>query len=201
MSNAKANEAKSNETKPKKMVSRNVAIALGIISIVLLIGLVGAILNYTSIISGKDNDISTKDSQIQTLTNQKNQTQIWLEGNKTLLNQTQTWLQGNNSIANLTKSTIWADSNVSVQASSEITKNYTANYAGYISVQVGNLSTTGNFYVRVTYSSHGVNYDNQIYVGISGTAVFPVLPASIQISVINQGTAVANATVTIVYYY
>jgi len=173
----------------KKVVSRNVAVALGIISIVFLVGLVGTILNYTSIISGKDNDISTRDSQIQTLTNQKNQLQ--------------TWLQGNNSIANLTASTIWVDSKtVSVQTSSENVWNFTANYAGYISVQVtGNPSTTGNFYVRVTYASHGVNYDNQINVGISGTAVFPVLPASIQIRVGNLGTSVANATVTIMYYY
>jgi predicted PurR-regulated permease PerM len=180
----------------KKVVSRNVAIALVIISIVLLVGLVGAMLNYTSIIGGKD-------SQTQTLTNQKNQLQTWLQGNKTLLNQTQTWLQGNNSIANLTTSTIWvASKNVSIQASSESVWNFTANYAGYISVQVtGNPSTTGNFYVRVTYSSHGVNYDNQIYAGISGTAVFPVLPASIKISIGNLGTAVANATVTMMYYY
>jgi chaperonin cofactor prefoldin len=51
--------------------------------------------NYTSIISGKDNSIVTKDSQIQALTSQKNQLQTWLDGNETLLSQTQTWLDGN----------------------------------------------------------------------------------------------------------
>lgn len=173
----------------KKVVGRNVAVALGIISIVFLVGLVGAILDYASIISGKNNDISTRDSQIQTLTNQKNQLQAWLEAN--------------NSMANLATSTVWVDSKtVSIHASYESVWNFTSNYAGYISVQAtGNPSTTSNFYVRVTYSSHGVNYDNQINVGISGTAVFPVLPASIQIRLGNLGTAVANATVTIVYYY
>jgi hypothetical protein len=45
----------------KKVVNRNVAIALGIIVIILLVGLVGATANYTSIINDKD-------SQIQTLT-------------------------------------------------------------------------------------------------------------------------------------
>jgi len=84
----------------KKIVGRNVAIALGIIAIILLVGLVGAIANYTSIINGKDNTITTKDSQIQTLTNQKNQLQTWLDGNKTLLNQTQTWLNGNLTLIN-----------------------------------------------------------------------------------------------------
>jgi hypothetical protein len=173
----------------KKVVSRNVGIALGIISIVLLVGLVGAILDYTSIISGKDNGISTRDSQIQTLTNQKNRTQ--------------TWLQGNNSIVNLTMSAIWvASENVSIQAGSESVWNFTANYAGYISVQVaGNPPTTGNFYCRATYASHGVNYDNQINAGTSGTAVFPVLPALIRIRVGNVLTVLANATVTIMYYY
>jgi len=79
----------------KKVASRNLAIVLGIIAIILLVGLVGAMANYTSIINGKDNTITTKDSQIQTLTSQKNQLQTWLDGNKTLLNQTQRWLQAN----------------------------------------------------------------------------------------------------------
>jgi predicted PurR-regulated permease PerM len=60
----------------KRVVSRNVAIALGIIVVIVLAGLVGAAANYTSIINDKD-------SQIQTLTNQKNQFQTWLNGNLT----------------------------------------------------------------------------------------------------------------------
>lgn len=69
----------------KKVVSRNVAIMLGVIIIVLLTGLAGAVVNYTSIINGKDNILATKDSQIQTLTNQMIQLQAWLDGNKTVL--------------------------------------------------------------------------------------------------------------------
>jgi predicted PurR-regulated permease PerM len=60
----------------KKVVSRNVAIALGIIVIILLVGLVGALAYYTSLINSKDNTIST-------LTNQNNQLNTWLNGNKT----------------------------------------------------------------------------------------------------------------------
>jgi cell division protein FtsB len=70
----------------EKKSGRTVAIALGIICIVLAVGLVGAVANYTSIISGKDNSIVTKDSQIQTLTSQKNQLQTWLDGNITYYN-------------------------------------------------------------------------------------------------------------------
>jgi len=52
------------KTSEKKVVSRNVAIALGIIVIFVLAGLVGAIANYTSIINAKDKTIASKDSQI-----------------------------------------------------------------------------------------------------------------------------------------
>jgi len=38
----------------KKMIGRNVAIALGIMCVILAVGLVGAITNYTSIINNKD---------------------------------------------------------------------------------------------------------------------------------------------------
>jgi chaperonin cofactor prefoldin len=85
----------------KKVVGRSIAIGIGIICVILLITLVGAVVNYTSIISGKDNSIVTKDSQIQTLTSQKNQLQTWLDGNKTLLTQTQTWLTGNLTLINI----------------------------------------------------------------------------------------------------
>jgi chaperonin cofactor prefoldin len=84
----------------KKVVGRSIAIGIGIICVILLIALVGAVANYTSIISGKDNSMVTKDSQIQTLTSQKNQLQTWLDGNKTLLTQTQTWLTGNLTLIN-----------------------------------------------------------------------------------------------------
>lgn len=70
----------------KKVVSRNVAIALGITCVIIAAGLVGAVANYMSIINKKDNIIATKDSQIQTLTSQKNQLQTWLNENLTLIN-------------------------------------------------------------------------------------------------------------------
>jgi chaperonin cofactor prefoldin len=246
-------------TSEKKVVGRNVAIALGIICIILAVGLVGAVANYTSIISGKDNTIVSKDSQIQTLTSQKNQLQTWLEGNETLLNETQTWLNGNRTllsqtqtwlnanltlidtlntqitnlqdqisdlnsqisslnsqitnlqsqvnnltdIVNLAKSTIWVDDQtISQPASSYTYWTVSASYAGYVSVWV-QTSTTTNTYVRVIYSSHGVNYDHQIGVGTGGTAVFPLLPcSSIEIRVGNTNLiSGATETVTITYHY
>lgn len=67
-------ETKVNE---KKVVGRNVVIALGIICIVLIAGLAGILV----ILNGAN-------SQITSLHNQNQQLQVWLEGNETLLNQT-----------------------------------------------------------------------------------------------------------------
>lgn len=77
----------------KKVVSRNVAIALGIITIIVMASLVGVIANYTSVVSMKDGMISSlnsqllsKDDEIETLVSQKDQVQMWLDGNVTSLN-------------------------------------------------------------------------------------------------------------------
>jgi peptidoglycan hydrolase CwlO-like protein len=67
-------ETKPSETKPKKMVSRNVAIALGIICIILVAGLAGAFAYYlndkNNTISSLNTQISSKDSQISQLNSQ-----------------------------------------------------------------------------------------------------------------------------------
>jgi predicted PurR-regulated permease PerM len=162
-------EPKVNE---RKMVRRSVAIALGIICIILLVGLLGTIVL-----------ISSLNSQVNDLT-------ITL---------------------NLGKSTVWLnDKTVGQPASSYTSWTFSASelsYAGYASVNV-QTSTTGNTYAEVIYSSHGVNYDNQISVGTGATAVFPVLPASsIEIRVGNTNgvypwaSTPATETVTVTYYY
>lgn len=86
-----------------KFVNRNMAIVLGIICIVFLAGLAGVVFNYTSI-------INSKDSQMQILTDQKDQLQTWLDGNTTLLNQGQTWLNGNATLLNRTQT--WLQGNI-----------------------------------------------------------------------------------------
>jgi hypothetical protein len=83
---SKMSETKPSETKPKKMVRRSVAVALGIICIILVAGL-GVVL-YMGYSPTATNSVSSLQDKI-------NQLQSWLDGNKTLLNQTQTWLEGN----------------------------------------------------------------------------------------------------------
>jgi cell division protein FtsB len=100
----------------KKMVSRSVAIALGIVCILLIASLGGAIAYYrmkvndgnnqitsdtntinqlNATIAEQSNTIASLNANITNLTNEENQLKAWLDGNETLLNQTQTWLNGN----------------------------------------------------------------------------------------------------------
>jgi hypothetical protein len=58
------------KTGEKKGASLVVAIALGIVCLILLASLVGAIVNYTSVISEKDSTITAKNSQISSLNSQ-----------------------------------------------------------------------------------------------------------------------------------
>jgi cell division protein FtsL len=77
MSEPKVNETKPSETKSKKMVRRSVAVALGIICIVLIAGFGGAMLHTVTLLNDKNNQIdslntqiSSKDSQISQLNTQ-----------------------------------------------------------------------------------------------------------------------------------
>ena len=112
----KPTETKPTETKPKRMSRKSVAVALGIICILLIAGLGGAVAYYTVKLNDKENQINSANNTISqlnatltvqnstiwslneiitNLTNKENQLQTWLDENETLLNQTQTWLNGN----------------------------------------------------------------------------------------------------------
>lgn len=84
------------ETGTKKIVGRSVAIALGIICILLIASLGGAFAYYTMIIHNKENElgsanntISQLNTNVTNLQNRDKQLQTWLDGNETLLNQIQ----------------------------------------------------------------------------------------------------------------
>jgi len=74
------------ETKPKKMVGRNVAIALGIICLVLLAGLVGGLGYFTQVINDKNNTISSLNSQISQLHSNITDLQTQIEGYNNTIN-------------------------------------------------------------------------------------------------------------------
>jgi peptidoglycan hydrolase CwlO-like protein len=187
----------------EKKSGRTIAIALGIICIVLAVGLVGAVVNYTSIISGKDNTIASKDSEIANKNSQIADKDNTISSLNSQISSLQSQVNDLNNTVNLAKFTVWASNEaVNQPAGSYVHWTRSASYAGYVSVNV-QTSTTTNTYVRVIYSSHGVSYDNQIGVGTGGTAVFPILPASsIEIRVGNSNWFDgASETVSITYYY
>jgi DNA-binding transcriptional ArsR family regulator/cell division protein FtsB len=201
---------KMDETKPKKMVRRSAAIALGIICILLI-----AFIAYFSITG-----ISAQNSY-DTLQNQNKQLQTWLDGNETLLNQTQdnntnlqneidslnsTSLQSevNNmtDILNLDKSTTLYNGTITIVANTlEMTMlEESTPYAGYATVQVS--SPIGEIVtVTAVWDYYPIlRYQNDFNAGSNGTAIFPVLPPGMVVyfSTLNS-TETANVTITYNY--
>ena len=85
------------ETKPKKVVTRNVAVALGTICIILIAGLGATMAYFTMQISSEDNQIASAagtinqlSAKITSLTLELNQLQASLNETETLLNQSLT---------------------------------------------------------------------------------------------------------------
>jgi len=212
-------EKAAEKTSRKRVLGRTAVIALGLVCIVLVAGLVGAIAVYTPRVNNLESQIAEKDNTISSL----NSTVSSLNNTISSLNRTNQVLQNTISQLSLNQSDISALelqiaylSNITQlrvhgllvynqavnQAADANTTIFTnvINYAGYVSVDVQSNSTTT--YVELAYSSHGVNYDNSVTVGTSGTAAFPVLPGSVEIRVGNTETVDSvNATVTATYYY
>jgi len=200
----------------KRFVNRTVVIALGLTCIILAAGLVGSIAvympmvnNLQSQIAERDNMISSLNSTISSLnrTNQVYQNAIsQLSVNQSAMESEIATLTNNTAyLINITQLRVYGllvynqALNQAANANTTIFTNVIY-YAGYVTVAVQSNSTTT--YVELAYSSFGVNYDSRMTVGTSGTAVFPVLPATIEIRVGNT-EAVDNvtATVTATYYY
>jgi cell division protein FtsB len=154
------------ETRPMKMVSRNVAIVLGLICIILI-----ASIAYFTVTS-----ISAKNSY-DNLQNQNRQLQTWLDGNETLLNQTQDNNTNLQNIVNLNESeVVWTESELENYL--RITGDLVLGpfeYAGYISVKI---SATADLSVELNYTFQSLNYSSRVDCGTNGTAIFPVMPSS-----------------------
>jgi hypothetical protein len=159
----------------EKMVSRNVAFALGIVCVLVIVGLGGGMAYYVSVHHHTDSDY---DSFIS-------------------------WNTYLNNVVNLNNSGVWeSNRTVDEPAGAYGSFTYSPNYAGYISVNVES-STSHDTYVEVIYSAYGVNYDNRTHTGFSsGIFVYPVLPtSSLEVRVGNFDTVGATEIVTITYYY
>jgi len=178
-----------------KIVRRSVAIGLGIICIILAVGLVGVFTYYTMTLNNKN---SVYDDYVSNHSH-SNSDYDSLNSQKTNL---QDQVNDLTSTLNLAKSETWVTSQtVSQPAGSYNFWTHSTTYAGYVTVNVES-STTDKTYIEVLWSAHGINYDNRISVGVSGTGVFPVLPSSVEVRVGNSNFMNgATETVTITCHY
>ena len=97
--------------------------------------------------------------------------------------------------------TTWKDAVIAQNRSSYTSWNFSADYAGYVYVYV--YISTPTTWVRVLWTSRGVNYDNQITVGDpQGAAAFPVLPSpNIEVRIGNLDVFNSTEHVTVTYVY
>jgi len=208
----------------KKMVRRSVAIALGIICIILVTAL-GAVtyMGYSPTTTNSVTSLQNQINQLQDTYNNYVASHHHIDSEYDSLQSTynsyvsthrhsdseydalQNQVSDLTNTLNLGKSTVWVnDQTISQPASSYTywTPAFSASYAGYVSVWVQSSSVAGT-HVKAIYSSHGVSFNQEIVVNAGDTAVFPILPSSdIQIEVGN-GNLIngATETVTITYHY
>jgi hypothetical protein len=192
----------------RKMVRRNVAVALGILCIILADGIIGVIAYYTTTLN--DSNASYNDYVLS-----HSYTNYEYSILNSSLNLVRSQVNDLSSIMKLEKTeTVYSHNgviNLPANFSTEPDINeYMLDgdpefglYAGIAYVQVS--STSNETYVDVTYSAQyrSFDYNSQTDVGMNGTVVFPVLPAGVvDIRIALHDTSLrATANVTISYIY
>jgi uncharacterized coiled-coil protein SlyX len=200
----------------KKILSRNAAIAL-VLVLVLLASLVSVIAIYVPMVSNLEAQVAEQNDTISALTTQNSALENALNNTASNLNarianltsqlnsltsQYNDALSSYNDIITLGTSVPLADNAPITQDanSSTVIWSNVLQYAGYVTVQL--QSTSNTTYTQLMYISNGVNFDQNITLGESGTAAFPVLPGEILLSVGNtEPVDQVNATVTALYVY
>ena len=202
----------------RKIRWKPVAIALVLVCIVVSAGLVGVLAVYLPMVNDLNSQIAEKDADLATFTtqigslnaqvaslqnslDQSNSTiENLQEGVETLNLQIQSYL---NLLYLNASAYLFSQTPVSQNASTYTPLfQDTIQYAGYVGVSV--QSTSNTTYVQALYSSFRVNYNNNVTVGLAGTAYFPVLPGTLEIRVGNTDTYQGNfinATATAIYYF
>jgi flagellar basal body-associated protein FliL len=193
-------------------------IALAIICVILAASLVGVIAFYQPTTTNLQSQIAEKDNTISSL----NQTIDYLHAtttNTSVYMQQIVYLEQelssmNDTLTSAYENMIYYENLTQLQASSILiyqqqgtianntwvdAYNNVLRYAGYIVVQA--TSTTNSTYVETLYSSYRVNFDQNVTLGMSGTAVFPVLPGTVEVRIGNLDQTSAVVTVTVSYYY
>jgi cell division protein FtsL len=186
------------ETKTKKTVRRSVAIALGIICIILIAGMVEIWL-YCSVqdikkdetITNLNNEVFNKNSQISN----QNSTISSLNSQLAIL-QNQV---SNIHILNTENSTVWVDNQTRTGTEGAVWDFFNVSSAGYVSILIS--SNYNSTIAETAYTSKNLTlYDYQTNVGFGGIAVFPVLPSDIVVVEVRFSES-STAAVTAIYCY
>jgi TolA-binding protein len=201
----------------KKGVNQTVAIALGLVCIVLAAGLVVVLANGSPIADSQDqqtiadlqqqltnrtNTIATLNAQIASLQNQLNNVNHNNTQYEEEIAELEEQIQEYINILHLNKTATLVNNQTLTQNpnSTLVVWNDDLYYAGYAKVTVESSSNTT--YVQVIYNYGNVHYNQTVTVGASGTVYFPVLPSEVGIIIgNNESTNDVTATVTATYYY
>lgn len=184
---SRMNETKPNGTAPKKIVSRNVVIALGIICIILGVSLVGTFAYYVPVMNDQNNKINSLNSQLASL-------------------------QGDYSdFARLEKSEVLID-NATVTGQTnglyELIDGFDPLWSGYLLVNL--TSTSSSSSIEVGWNLRGYWFGQERTItGQNGIAVFAVANApsasttNMFIRFLGSVYYIRNetATVTVTFYY
>jgi hypothetical protein len=206
----------------RKIEGRKAAIALVLVSIVLLAGLVSVIALYVPRVGSLESQITEKDAQITEKDSELSLLNMTIKALQNTLSQIAndiankdsqiaalnltissyiSTLSDYRSILLLQKSGLLYSQNVTQDANTyTVLWSDQLDYAGVVTVAVQSSSNTT--YVETVYSSFGVNFDHNMTVGTSGTAAFPVLPGLVEVRVGNTEIAGGvTAAITATYYY
>jgi predicted PurR-regulated permease PerM len=192
----------------QKMNHRNVVIGVSVLCSVLLIALIYSVVFYTTMLQDKDSTIdslsdsgSDKDDTITYLQNKIAQKDAEITELNGQISSLQGQIKSIKNITNLQESTVWMNETIIQSARALDFWKFTADYAGYVVVDV-QFSTTTKTFVSVLYSSYGVSYGERVTVGVRGNVSFPILPGSVTVEVGNTNSVDgANTTLTVTYHY
>jgi len=200
----------------KKMVRRSVVIALGLICIILVVGLVGAVAIYTPLINDKDSKISSQASQISSLQTDYQNYKLSHSHSDSEYNSLQsTYDDYKSSHSHSDSDYNLLQSMATLGEQQTILNQYTINQganthtyvtgfqaicAGYLHISL--TSTTSNANVAVEYWFKGQLFSVTKTIGTSGEAYFILMPTSIAVYVGNTNLVNgATHTITATYYY
>lgn len=162
-------------------------------------------------ITQKDNTIASLNQNITILKNELSQTpsQTTLAADEAQIANLQQELSDANTTITSANNIISMNANQTLVSQQTITEdngtftdafNNEVTFAGYILVQAN--STSNTTYIDTTYSNW-IYFNQNVTIGASGTAAFPVLPGTVEVIIGNtdQNENVNNSTVTITYFY